>query len=189
MAIVLTNGQYYIATNSSGKIKKVQDIEQAQTFYSCNIAMRKVIFNPEKCKGYFPYDTDDYMNDPFCRKDNTRKKLQKMRRKQYTAYERELIYRKGDCKCYLCGKELMLSDMTLDHVVPLSKGGTDCLENIRPCCKECNTWKGNSLMQEFIMKTGTIYIRQIDIKIGNKFMWRFIKRYLNKQMEVLYDEG
>ena len=48
MAIVLTNGQHYITTDDSGKIKKVQDIEKAQPFYSCNVAMRKVIFNPKK---------------------------------------------------------------------------------------------------------------------------------------------
>ena len=189
MAIVLTNGQHYIATDTSGKIKKVQNIEKAQTFYSCNIAMRKVIFNPKKCAGFFPYDTDDFMNDPFCKKDNTKKKLQKMKRKQYTTYEREMIYRKGDCKCYLCGKDLLLSEMTLDHVVPLNKGGADCLENLMPCCRECNTWKSNYLKQEFEGKVSNIYMHQMDDKIGNKFLWRFIKKYLNKQMEELYSEA
>ncbi|WP_370792454.1 hypothetical protein [Blautia sp.] len=61
--IVLTNGQHYVTTDASGKIKKIQDIEKAQTFSSCNVAMQKVIHNPKKCKGFFPYDTDDFMND------------------------------------------------------------------------------------------------------------------------------
>ena len=65
----------------------------------------KVIHNPKKCKGFFPYDTDDFMNDPLADKNATKK----IKRKNYTAYEREMIYRKGNCKCYLCGKELLIS--------------------------------------------------------------------------------
>lgn len=186
MAIVLTNGQHYITTDDSGKIKKVQDIEKAQTFYSCNVAMSKVIFNPKKCEGFFPYDTDDFMNDPLCKKDNTKKKLQKMKRRQYTAYERELVYRKGECKCYICGKDLLLSDMTLDHVVPLAKGGADCLDNLMPCCRECNTWKADSYSGDFGEKISNIFMYQMDDKIGNKIIWRFIKKYLGKQMKDLY---
>lgn len=71
--IVLTNGQHYITTDASGKIKKIQDIEKAQTFSSCNVAMQKVIHNPKKCKGFFPYDTDDFMNDPLADKNATKK--------------------------------------------------------------------------------------------------------------------
>lgn len=32
---------------------------EAQTFYSCNVAMQKVFRSPGKCKGYYPYDTGD----------------------------------------------------------------------------------------------------------------------------------
>ena len=180
--IVLTNGQHYITTDASGKIKKIQDIEKAQTFSSCNVAMQKVIHNPKKCKGFFPYDTDDFMNDPLADKNATKK----IKRKNYTAYEREMIYRKGNCKCYLCGKDLLLSEMTLDHVVPLAKGGADCLENLMPCCKECNHWKADSYSGDFENKISNIYMHQMNDKIGNKFMWRFVKRYLDKQMTELY---
>ncbi len=51
MAIVLTNGKCFIAVSSTGKISKTEDIEEAQTFYSCNVAMKKVFKAPGKMQG------------------------------------------------------------------------------------------------------------------------------------------
>jgi 5-methylcytosine-specific restriction endonuclease McrA len=42
-------------------------------------------------------------------------------------------------KCYLCGEPFR----TLDHVKPLSKGGTNWSANLRPICKKCNMRKSN----------------------------------------------
>lgn len=39
MAILLTNGKYYIAHNRTGAVIKVSDIEQAQDFYSVERAI------------------------------------------------------------------------------------------------------------------------------------------------------
>ena len=36
MAIVLTNGEYYIVTLKNGKIGKTKDIDKAQKYSSCN---------------------------------------------------------------------------------------------------------------------------------------------------------
>lgn len=46
-------------------------------------------------------------------------------------------------RCWLCRVELDETNLTLDHVKPLSKGGVDVLSNIRPCCRTCNCRKGN----------------------------------------------
>lgn len=35
---------------------------------------------------------------------------------------------------------------TKDHVVPYSHGGTDDLENLRPCCRSCNSKRSNRVM-------------------------------------------
>lgn len=32
--------------------------------------------------------------------------------------------------------------LTIDHVIPVSKGGTWMLENLVLCCLGCNQWKG-----------------------------------------------
>lgn len=44
--------------------------------------------------------------------------------------------------CYICGgAPEEVGSMTVDHVVPLSQGGTYDIENLRPCCLGCNQEK------------------------------------------------
>jgi len=43
--------------------------------------------------------------------------------------------------CYYCGKKVPPSELTMDHKIPLSRGGTSDRSNIVPCCKECNNKK------------------------------------------------
>lgn len=50
--------------------------------------------------------------------------------------------------CYLCGQYLSVHDLTVDHVVPLSRGGSHTLENIKPAHKVCNSRKGDRLLSE-----------------------------------------
>ena len=43
--------------------------------------------------------------------------------------------------CHYCGKKFPPSELTMDHVVPLSRGGRSTKGNIVPCCKACNNNK------------------------------------------------
>jgi 5-methylcytosine-specific restriction endonuclease McrA len=44
------------------------------------------------------------------------------------------------------------SDLTLDHVIPRSRGGSSSWENLVACCHTCNRRKGNHLLNETDMK-------------------------------------
>lgn len=50
------------------------------------------------------------------------------------------------------GKKQALSSMTIDHIVPRSRGGTTEWTNAVTCCSKCNTKKGGRLPQEAGMK-------------------------------------
>ncbi len=46
-------------------------------------------------------------------------------------------------RCLRCGSE---ADLTKDHVVPLSRGGTHDIENLQPLCRRCNSWKNDRVI-------------------------------------------
>ena len=47
-------------------------------------------------------------------------------------------------KCALCGKKKPLN---IDHIIPISKKGTDEIENIQPLCRNCNSKKSNKIYE------------------------------------------
>lgn len=60
----------------------------------------------------------------------------------HTLKEWENLKNTFNNKCAFCGEKTKL---TKDHIIPLSKGGTDFIENIQPLCKNCNSKKHNKL--------------------------------------------
>ena len=165
MAIVLTNGTYYIATNKNGGIIKTPIIEDAQIFYSVNVAMRKKLKLPGKCKGYYPYDTEDITG---C---NVKK-----RRKTYSKEERKIIYDKSKGRCELCGQRLLLENMTLDHIVPLSMGGEDSMDNLQVLCYDCNQLKSNILPDDFMDRIIKIFLHQAEKKCSKDMKLKIIHK-------------
>jgi len=53
------------------------------------------------------------------------------------------IFERDDFTCQYCGKSLPLEELTVDHVVPKSKGGGADWSNSVTACKCCNNKKGN----------------------------------------------
>lgn len=53
---------------------------------------------------------------------------------------RNNIFKRDGFECQYCGSE---KDLTLDHVVPRSKGGPSNWKNLVTACKSCNAQKGN----------------------------------------------
>ena len=47
--------------------------------------------------------------------------------------------------CYFCGEKFPPKELTMDHLVPLARGGTSSKSNLVPACKACNTKKKTSL--------------------------------------------
>jgi 5-methylcytosine-specific restriction endonuclease McrA len=50
--------------------------------------------------------------------------------------------------CQYCGKPLRSQEVTLDHIVPKSRGGESNWENLAACCPACNVRKGSKLPEE-----------------------------------------
>lgn len=71
---------------------------------------------------------------------------------QTRALSRKNILLRDRNTCQYCGVVLPSGDLTLDHVVPRSRGGSSTWENLVACCHLCNRRKGNHLLLETDMK-------------------------------------
>src|SRR3989442_796622 len=71
---------------------------------------------------------------------------------QTRALSRKNILLRDRNTCQYCATVLASSELTLDHVVPRSRGGASTGENLVPCCHPCNPQKGNQSPSEARMK-------------------------------------
>src|SRR6202522_2330662 len=67
---------------------------------------------------------------------------------QTRALSRKNILLRDRNACQYCGIVLTAGELTLDHVVPRSRGGLSTWENLVACCHDCNRRKGNQLLHE-----------------------------------------
>lgn len=76
--------------------------------------------------------------------------------------------------CQYCGKKFPPSELTIDHIIPKSKGGSTNWDNVVTCCKKCNNKKGQNTVWEAGMKLikkpsapNYIYFYHVVKHIGN----------------------
>jgi 5-methylcytosine-specific restriction endonuclease McrA len=60
-------------------------------------------------------------------------------------FSKKNVMIRDDFKCQYCGKG---KELTIDHVIPVSRGGKSVFENCVSACKECNNRKGSQLPSE-----------------------------------------
>ncbi len=58
------------------------------------------------------------------------------------------LFRRDRNTCLYCGHTFADWDLTRDHVVPKSRGGSDAWDNVIVACKRCNHRKGGLLLEE-----------------------------------------
>ena len=54
--------------------------------------------------------------------------------------------------CHYCGRKVGAENLTMDHVVPVARGGRSVRSNCVPCCKECNNEKRARTPAEMILE-------------------------------------
>jgi len=54
--------------------------------------------------------------------------------------------------CHYCGKKYPPRQLTMDHIIPVSRGGKSTRGNVVPCCKSCNNQKKAMTPVDIILK-------------------------------------
>jgi len=55
--------------------------------------------------------------------------------------------------CYHCEQKFKPSDLTMDHLIPIARGGKSDKRNCVPSCKDCNTKKGYKTRAEWALES------------------------------------
>ena len=86
----------------------------------------------------------DFMIEPS--QEDLRKEREKARELRRSQWWKNRI---AEGRCYYCGMEVPAKELTLDHVVPLVRGGRSTKGNCVAACKECNSKKQHLLPIEW----------------------------------------
>jgi 5-methylcytosine-specific restriction endonuclease McrA len=92
--------------------------------------------------------------------------------RQGLRFNRRNVFARDSNVCQYCGKPFPLSELSLDHVVPRSRGGTTTWENIVCACVACNVRKGGRTPHEAHMQLIRHPVRPkrsplLALKLGN----------------------
>lgn len=77
----------------------------------------------------------------------TSKFFSKPKKKKLSLFELAKVY---DNVCQYCMERHSIKSLTIDHIQPKSKGGSDEYDNRALACRACNSEKGNSLLYRAI---------------------------------------
>jgi len=55
--------------------------------------------------------------------------------------------------CHYCEQKFSKEELTMDHILPIGRGGFSTKGNIVPCCKPCNSKKGHKTPAEISLES------------------------------------
>lgn len=107
-----------------------------------------IYIQPQRCSGckadvYVGYLYDIKPQEPY-------KKNKQGKRRLSNLPIRTALHEKEGGVCHYCRKELTINQVTIDHIIPKSKGGKNSFNNYVCACQKCNSLK-SSLDYDFFM--------------------------------------
>lgn len=90
------------------------------------------------------------------------------------------VFKRDLFTCRYCGKKSPEAILEVDHVIPLSGGGTDDMDNLVTACYECNRGKGarplTDVPQEENIHEKAVLIAEHELQIKELQHWRWVQR-------------
>lgn len=171
MTYVLQKGEYYCYIDDKKAICKTADINLSTRFPSKEKALRQLQKASKKLKGFqiMELATNENGEDVI-----------KVKRKSFSSVQRTAIYNKNKGRCAICGDFVPYGNFTIDHIIPLAKGGTNELENLQCACEICNRIKQDILPKDLMDKLNQIILYQMRLNYDDT-LWKDISRLVNRR--------
>lgn len=62
---------------------------------------------------------------------------------------REYVFNRDNHQCQSCGKNRLETKLSIDHIIPLAKGGSNDISNLQTLCFQCNREKTDKIDPRF----------------------------------------
>ena len=184
---LLTDGEKFICINTNGEI--VTDKLCGRAYTTKNFLALEYVFDniPEKYTQKSKWYIDSFENannqrlrEYFAEQAEKQKTDQskaeakkdiapstKAKRIHFGKETRGIVFEKSHGKCAICGMPLSLNHhseynyMTIDHIVPLDKGGRNEMSNYQATCEKCNQIKTNIMPEIFKNNVASVMFESI----------------------------
>ena len=83
--------------------------------------------------------------DIFADSQHIKKEREKARRLRASLWWKNKL---AQGQCYLCKKQFPKKELTMEHLIPLARGGRSIKNNLVVCCKTCNSQKKHKTIVE-----------------------------------------
>jgi 5-methylcytosine-specific restriction endonuclease McrA len=149
------NRERYLATNRAWEMANKDSVRERKKLY--------YIENRERilagCQKYSDANREakrkrsrDYAKanrDKYNSVKHNRRALEAKAEGTHTGEEWRALVEAHDHRCLRCGKMEPHIKLHRDHVIPITRGGSNWISNIQPLCATCNKWKGARLIIDF----------------------------------------
>lgn len=133
--------------------------------------------HPEKCreinKKHYQGNKTQYLL-------NNHKRRELLRSNYISALCWEMVKKQYDYTCLCCKKKEPDIKLTIDHIIPISKGGLNIRKNIQPLCLTCNLKKRNKTIDYRPEKR---FKRSLVIYLSGKYSGK-TKREISRNIEI-----
>ena len=178
MSYILTKedpgGRIYALITPTRLIDYTLDIDTASVFQDKNEAEDLQKRATKKLRGFQTVDLKKVQMEtaekavPAAEADKA-EDMQNCQRRNFSVSERSAVYTKTEGHCAICGKFVPYTEFTVDHIVPLAKGGSNDLSNLQCACGVCNRIKQDILPEELMEKLVEIMLFQVQKKQNKKY--------------------
>lgn len=162
MSYILQKDNYYCYLDSNHAVCETQNIKLAARFNRQNDAQALLSKATRKLKNYKIVDLESMQ---------VVENVHKIKRKQFSQTERIEVYNNSKGRCAICGRFIPYDSFTIDHIIPLAKGGNNAIDNLQVACSVCNLIKQDTLPEDLMNKLTEIVLYQMKKSYDDK-LWK-----------------
>lgn len=183
MGYLIANGHLYVSLECGSKITYTVYFQQAYIFKSFKRASNFV--RDHSLQGFYVVDSEK--RDRVTTADSKKAEETKSKRRKFNDTEKKIVYAKTKGRCALCGRFMNYDEFTVDHILPISKGGTNNMDNLQATCLVCNRIKQDILPQDFMDKIGEIFIHNMRVSYRKDLIGKVVRLYKVHHRKSLID--